>query len=552
MKGYTNSKGNTLNEIVNINITGVANPTFTVSYSGTTTTYTSNITLFIPDGVEYTITFNKVDKYITPKSVTYTATKGNQRTINVEYIYNPIVDLSLYDVYGNPIQRSTANCYVIKEPGQYKFPLVYGNAIKNGKVNYAAFTNNGGANSHNFVTSTNYTITQPYIVQGNLTVGVVNSDCDVISNITTIYPTGVDKPYGEVTFTVNEVPSVGGNVIMGLTTPIQSGYERWNWHIWLWPYDLTPVEITNATGVKYNIMPVNLATVLDTADSINKTTGWKNWFYQFGRSVPLPPPNAYNTNTEHSETFINKADIAHGLYVGIEYPYHFYKNNSSYYGWFTTNSSKTYNLWDAACTSTGNSDNDTVKTIYDPCPVGWKVPNGNTFTGFSISNVVGSFNNGWKFKCYSDDTTGVFFPASGWRDERNGTLISVGNGGSVWLSHARSESFAHSLYFYSSDVEPQNSNVRARSHSIRPVEDDITQMDVFVFSFKVYEYEFQAESGMTWLEWVNSEYNVGGWYIDSYEQIVNSEGTFCVIGPDHLVEKQTDVIMGLDYTIESA
>lgn len=62
-----------------------------------------------------------------------------------------IIDLSLRDVHGNPIKRSTANCYVIKEPGQYKFPLVYGNGIKNGKVNNAAFTNNGDANSCDFV-----------------------------------------------------------------------------------------------------------------------------------------------------------------------------------------------------------------------------------------------------------------------------------------------------------------------------------------------------------------------------------------------------------------
>ena len=42
------------------------------------------------------------------------------------------VDLSLYDVEGNSINRSTANCYVVRAPGTYKFPVVYGNGIKNG------------------------------------------------------------------------------------------------------------------------------------------------------------------------------------------------------------------------------------------------------------------------------------------------------------------------------------------------------------------------------------------------------------------------------------
>ena len=82
-----------------------------------------------------------------------------------------IVDLSLQDIYGNPIQRSTANCYVVREAGQYKFPLVYGNAIKNGKVNTAAFTNNGGAYSHDFVDGRGEAISGPYVkmVGNNLT-----------------------------------------------------------------------------------------------------------------------------------------------------------------------------------------------------------------------------------------------------------------------------------------------------------------------------------------------------------------------------------------------
>ena len=42
------------------------------------------------------------------------------------------VDLSCYDVEGNAISRSTANCYVVRAPGTYKFPVVYGNGIKNG------------------------------------------------------------------------------------------------------------------------------------------------------------------------------------------------------------------------------------------------------------------------------------------------------------------------------------------------------------------------------------------------------------------------------------
>lgn len=43
------------------------------------------------------------------------------------------IDLSMYDLLGNRLPgRTTANCYVVSAPGWYKFPLVYGNTLKNG------------------------------------------------------------------------------------------------------------------------------------------------------------------------------------------------------------------------------------------------------------------------------------------------------------------------------------------------------------------------------------------------------------------------------------
>ena len=46
------------------------------------------------------------------------------------------IDLSMYDLLGNRLSgRTTANCYVVSAPGWYKFPLVYGNTLKNGVDN---------------------------------------------------------------------------------------------------------------------------------------------------------------------------------------------------------------------------------------------------------------------------------------------------------------------------------------------------------------------------------------------------------------------------------
>ena len=50
-------------------------------------------------------------------------------------------DLSMFTTEGASLgSRETANCYVVRTPGVYKFPVVYGNAIKHGVANTAAHT----------------------------------------------------------------------------------------------------------------------------------------------------------------------------------------------------------------------------------------------------------------------------------------------------------------------------------------------------------------------------------------------------------------------------
>ena len=138
-------------------------------------------------------------------------------------------------------------------------------------------------------------------------------------------------------------------------------------------------------------------------------------------------PSAYNSNTDsnsYGTLEFNSARKAKSYSQGIANPTTFYYNSSSPCNWFSSTSY--YNLWDANRTKTGASDNITVKTVYDPCPPGFKIPNGNTFTGFSTSNG-GSFNNGYTWN-------GAFFPASGERVYLDDYLDNVGLSGFVYTS----------------------------------------------------------------------------------------------------------------------
>lgn len=437
---------------------GAIEPTIVAKQTSVTGTYK------IPFDASYKVSASNVSGYTTPASITGVASQKN-RAISMQYAVERVRDLSMMDIYGNPINRSTANCYVVREVGQYKFPLVYGNAIKNGQVNTAAFTNNGGSYSHDFVDSSGKMITSPNIsYTGSFTASILSTDHEgLISEISSIQ----EGDYKFIQFRVNNVPSSGANYIIGMMTGM---VQQWSWHIWIWPHSLSPVEITNSTGVKYNIMPVNLASKYDS-DGVHI----KNWFYQWGRKDPLALPATYNSTSNGATiTLHQKATTNTSPLSGIQYPTVFYYNSTSPYNWFGTESY--YNLWDAACTGTGNSDNDTVKTVYDPCPVGWKIPNGNTFTGLSI---LSSANGIVKMRRYSGDTVGMGFPLSGGREGTSGNIYMAYGIGLYWTSAPYNQTFNYYLQFNDSNVQPTVNQYRQRAWgmSIRPVQDDLTKID---------------------------------------------------------------------------
>ena len=371
-------------------------------------------------------------------------------------------DLSMRDIQGNIRNTATtANCYVIKEKGTYRIPLVYGNAVVNGSTNSASYTKVSGTDSLDFVNGAGTIINTPFIekqtVISNAELSIADTDSVFTDISISSNPNVTDiSNCGYVQFKVASIPSTGANGVISIMN--SSGTIIWNWHIWIWADNLSTVSITNSSGVTYNILPYNLASKWDSSGK----TFIKNWFYQWGRSVPMLCPSAYNSSTNsnsYGTSSFNTAYRANSYSQGIANPTTFYCSNDSLYNWF--GSTSYYNLWDANCTTTGASDNITVKTVYDPCPPGFKIPNGNTFTGFSISNG-GSFNKGYTWN-------GTFFPASGFRNSSEGALSNVRSHGFCWSSAAFSQGYAYYLSFYNQRVLPQERGGRAGGFSVRPV-----------------------------------------------------------------------------------
>lgn len=391
------------------------------------------------------------------------------------------IDLSYRDVNGNlRAKRNTANCYVVRANGVYKLPLIYGNGIKDGAINTASFTKVAGQYTADFVNHRNAIITTPYIedMQGCHAVGAILVWAEADNVIKNIHIGKERNGVRELYFDVENFPANGTNAIIGITD--EDGDCIWSWHIWMTNDILTPVTLTNHTGVNYDILPLNLGWTWDDA---SKAHG-KNVFYQWGRKDPMPSPAAYNSTGEHAlygtKTF-QKVGAAEGIADGILNPNKFYVQDENNNNDWQSGIAARYNHWDASCAAAGASDNVVVKTIYDPSPVGYKMPNARLFTGFTTTggnastpeqfNVIDAFANGWKFKKNGEDVYGEFFAASGYRYRTSGGLLSVGSGGYYWSSAVYSAAYACSLYFHSGLVNPLHSLYRALGFAVRPVKE---------------------------------------------------------------------------------
>ena len=116
------------------------------------------------------------------------------------------------------------------------------------------------------------------------------------------------------------------------------------------------------------------------------------------------------------------------------------------------------------------------KTIYDPCPPGWRVPDGGDNGVWS--KAVGSGNS---FEDYPYDDTNkgmdftgkfgsaetIWYPAAGFLFYSDGSLGRVGSSG-YWWSCTPSDDDAYCLYLNRyGDVTPSDCNSRARGFSVR-------------------------------------------------------------------------------------
>ena len=422
---------------------------------------------------------------------------------------------------GGSESRSTANSYVISAPGHYRIPLVYGNAIKNGNYNPSSYqtSQTGPRILSNFQDHAGNAIDNPWIEKTN---GGANSGVDGAEVVWADAANLVHSPSithvgseGFLDFEVKAADIQSGNAVVEVTKSDGAGSKTvlWSWHLWFAPKDaLDKIKVTNhqnenyyftkeALGwkpiqwsgstyssartvkVKVEQTVANNGTKQEAVINITQNPGsvkkGATTLYQFGRKDAFPgvdetqlPQGSINKNAGDNMSITN----------GIQHPDFYYTGGSNWnsnYGY--------YNLWSADNTVTGDwnvgNDNLVVKTVYDPSPVGFKMPANNAFTGFTANgqddgtmNVDGtddrqtfSNNFGHNFWTSSSKKATINFPASGFRFSKDGSLEDVGGSGYYWLAVPSGLNNGCNLLFHSYNVRPLSNDARDFGFSVRPV-----------------------------------------------------------------------------------
>ena len=129
----------------------------------------------------------------------------------------------------------------------------------------------------------------------------------------------------------------------------------------------------------------------------------------------------WSGKTQYGNTQWTTASSQSSIANSISHPNVFYCGNHIW-----CSDTKNDKLWNI--NGEVNTDKVVGKTIYDPCPPGYKVPNRNAlhFTGFT-----GSFNRGYNLTPGS-----IFFPATFLREYSNGYLnMDRVNGGGGYTAY---------------------------------------------------------------------------------------------------------------------
>lgn len=243
------------------------------------------------------------------------------------------------------------------------------------------------------------------------------------------------------------------------------GTILWSWHIWVSNTAVTTIE--SAAVSQKAVMDRNLGALkVATIDAVSDIMSY-GLLYQWGRKDPFPGakyvgsgsfPGFASAGSREFEATSDQLTLAES----IENPMKIGCATDGY-DWCTAETSSE-SLW-----------SESTKTIYDPCPSGYRVMKRDKDTelwsddnsdhlelktGWSISSDNHSFTFG---------DPAVVFPIAGYKEGKT-TTSSVGSRAAIWSSKSSGTGYAYILNIrYDKTQYTRTSTTRGRSCSVRCV-----------------------------------------------------------------------------------
>ena len=329
----------------------------------------------------------------------------------------------------------SANCYIVSESGLYKFKPVKGNS--NESV--------GSVASASILWETFGTDTTPEIL-------------DLIS--------GLCYKDGYIAFQTADIFKEGNAVIAAKDA---DGNILWSWHIWFTDHPQGQEYYNNAG----TMMDRNLGATSATPGDV----GALGLLYQWGRKDPFLGSSSISRNYVARSTITwpssVTSDSSNGtIEYAISHPTTFIIYNDSNGDWYYTGSSSTdITRW---------TESSSAKSIYDPCPAGWRVPDGGSNGVWSkalgssseFNYTYDSTNEGMNFSGKFGPDQAIWYPASGSRGRYTSSygLGDVGYRGDYWSS-SFSYSFWRSILMFTSSCDPCDSESCSIGCSVRCIKE---------------------------------------------------------------------------------
>ena len=203
-------------------------------------------------------------------------------------------------------------------------------------------------------------------------------------------------------------------------TEDDNDYYLWNWTIWCTDMPGTVTFTTPTTGLSCTIMDRNLGAITNGKDLTNPENMYGLYFMQ-------GDPLGYTVSQWESASRDGYRMQDEIVRSPIK-PYCDRASAGDYY-WFNPYSSSSSNglfgiLWGGGSNNTGDlkAGNTSIKTMYDPCPVGYKVMAYDTFYNINTTSWFASADSDG---VYLEGTDGqVFIPFNG----------NVWQGGYTWMA----------------------------------------------------------------------------------------------------------------------